>query len=489
MRMWRNIKSLQVKIALLVGAIMVVVVGILVIYAAISLRSTATSTAEGRSMVVWGMIGVGAVLTAAALVMIWWAAAQIVRPIRQITATAQAMSGGDYSVQARVETKDEIGALTEAFNAMARQLADSIASLGQRIAERTHNLMAAAEVSHTTTELYDIETLLPRVVEMVREQFDLYYVGLFLIDEEGKFARLRAGTGEAGRRMIEQGWQLEVGGTSMIGRCASTGQADIQLDVGEAATHFDNPLLPDTRSEMALPLRSRGRVIGAMSIQSDRPAAFDQADISTLQNMADQIAAAIYNDRLFAEARTAIESLQSMQQRYQVHAWTEYAQTADVVSYETAEEGVASLGDAVLPEVRQAVTRQRPVVLSREQTQNQHSALVAPISFRGSVIGALGVHDRDGSRQWTEQDIALVQAVTERMGQAAESLRLLDDTQRREARERLTRQITDEIRGALTVDEAIRRAIKQLGDALDAEMVARMGSDLGAAPGVAKERG
>ncbi|MBN1934466.1 MAG: GAF domain-containing protein [Anaerolineae bacterium] len=362
-------------------------------------------------------------------------------------------------------------------------------ALEQRVAERTHNLMAAAEISRATAEMIDVESLLPRVVEMVREQFDLYYVGLFLTDGEGKVAWLRAGTGEAGRRMIEQGWQLEVGGASMIGRCTATGQADIQLDIGEAAVRFSNPLLPSTRSEMALPLRSRGRVIGAMTIQSDRPAAFDQADISTLQNMADQIAAVIYNDRLFTEARAALESLQVTQQRYQVRAWTEYAQTAEATSYEMTQSGVAPLGDRVLPEMQQAVAQQRPVILSRTQTQSQHSALVAPIAFRGGVIGALGIHDEDGNRQWTERDIALVQAVTERMGQLADGLRLLDDTQRREARERLTRQISDHIRGALTVEEAVQRAIKQLGDALDAEMVARIGVGQEPVSGSAEERG
>ncbi|MBN1580598.1 MAG: GAF domain-containing protein, partial [Anaerolineae bacterium] len=104
-------------------------------------------------------------------------------------------------------------------------------------------------------------------------------------------------------------------------------------------------------------------------------------------------------------------------------------------------------------------------------------ALVAPVAFRGQVIGALGVHDEDGGRQWTEQEVALVQAVVDRMGQAAENLRLLDDAQRREARERLTRQVADEIRSALTVDDAVQRTVKQLGDLLGAEMVARIGTE------------
>ncbi len=403
---------------------------------------------------------------------------RIVRPLQVLREGVEMLGREQLGFRIEIQSRDEFGDLAGAFNAMIARIQELIDSLEQRIAERTHNLMAAAQVSRATAEMRDVEMMLPQVVEMVREQFDLYYVGLFLTDEEGRFAVLRAGTGEAGRQMLEQGWKLEVGGKSMIGRCVATGQADIQLDVGEAAVHFDNPFLPNTRSEMALPLRSRGQVIGAMTIQSTRPAAFDQADISTLQNMADQIAAAIYNNRLYAEARAAIASMEATQRRYQVRAWSEYVRSARVTSYEVTKSGVAPLGDRVLPEVQQAMAQQRPVVFSPAQTQNQYSALVAPIIFGGTVIGAVGIHDQDVDRQWSEHDLALVQAVVERMGQVAESLRLLDETQRREARERLTRQITDQIRSALTVEDAIQRALEQLGNAFDAEMVGEMNVEM-----------
>jgi GAF domain-containing protein len=140
-------------------------------------------------------------------------------------------------------------------------------------------------------------------VNLIRDRFDFYYVGLFLLDETGRWAVLWAGTGQPGRQMLKQGHKLEVGGTSMVGWCTANAQARIALDVGEETVRFDNPLLPETRSEMALPLISRGRVIGALTVQSTEAQAFSEEDIAVLQTMADQIANAIENARLFEETQ------------------------------------------------------------------------------------------------------------------------------------------------------------------------------------------
>jgi GAF domain-containing protein len=169
-------------------------------------------------------------------------------------------------------------------------------------------------VSRAATSFLDPEELIQQVVNLVRERFDLYYAGLFLVDrtgewtgEPGRWAVLRAGTGEAGRQMMKAGHKLEIGGSSMIGWCVANAQARIALDVGEEAVHFENPWLPETHSEMALPLISRGQIVGAMSIQSTEEAAFSDEDIAVLQTMADQLAIAIENARLFEQAQIRAE--------------------------------------------------------------------------------------------------------------------------------------------------------------------------------------
>ena len=171
---------------------------------------------------------------------------------------------------------------------------------------RNAQLKTAAQVSRAASNTLDPNELIQMVVNLVRERFDLYYAGLFLTDPAGRWAILRAGTGEAGQRMLEEGHKLEVGDTSMIGWCVAHEQARIALDVGEEAVRFENPHLPGTRSELALPLVSRGRVIGALTIQSSQEAAFSNEDIIVLQTMADQLANAIENARLFEQAQQEI---------------------------------------------------------------------------------------------------------------------------------------------------------------------------------------
>ena len=180
-------------------------------------------------------------------------------------------------------------------------------------------LQTAAEVSRAASGLLDLDELIRRVVDLVRDRFNLYYVGLFLVDqtgewgcdqngqpEPGRWAVLRAGTGEAGQQMVQRSYKLEVGDTSTIGWCIAHKQVCIAGDTGGAPVRVNNPFLPETRSELALPLINRGEVIGAMTIQSTRPAAFSDEDVTVLQTMVDQLAYAITNARLYRRSHREI---------------------------------------------------------------------------------------------------------------------------------------------------------------------------------------
>jgi GAF domain-containing protein/HAMP domain-containing protein len=410
------------------------------------------------------------------------------RSIDELRQGVARISSGDLEYKLSVRTGDEIEELSDEFNKMADELAGLIGSLEQRVAERTRGLQTAAEVARATTSVLDPEELVRQTVDLVRERFGLYYVGLFLLDEQKRFATLHAGTGEAGQQMLAQGHRLEAGGESMVGQCVARAEARIALDVGKEAVRFDNPLLPETHSEMALPLRSRGRVIGAMTVQSVKEAAFDEADIAILQTMADQVAVAIDNARLFADTQAALEEMKATHQRYLGQAWTEYLQTAKQTRYETERPGVAPLGNAVRPEIQAAVERKGALVIqsnshsptptlsaavSADRQDRQappHSALIAPIALRGAVIGALGIHDDDRARQWTNDDIALIEAIAERMGLAADNLRLLEETQRRAARERLLGEIAGRVRASLDPDIILKTTVRELGRVVGARM-------------------
>ena len=183
---------------------------------------------------------------------------------------------------------------------------------------RAVQLQTAAAVSQSASSILDLDELLPTTTELIRSRFNLYYVGIFLVDAAGQYAVLRAGSGEAGRLMVERSHRLAVGGASMIGGCVANQKARIALDVGEEAVRFNNPALPETRSELALPLISRGQTLGAMTVQSAREAAFSEVDIAVLQTMADQVANAIANARLYEQAQAALAEAHRLAQREQL---------------------------------------------------------------------------------------------------------------------------------------------------------------------------
>lgn len=172
---------------------------------------------------------------------------------------------------------------------------------------RSTLLQVAAEVSRAASAILDPNILGQTVVDLVRKRFNVYYVGLFLVDESGKMAILRAATGRAGHEMLKHRHQLEVGNTSMVGWCIANQCARIALDVGQDAVRFNNPLLPKTRSEWVLPLISRGQTLGALTIQSKKEAAFSNEDIETFQTMTDQLANAILNARLYDQLERELE--------------------------------------------------------------------------------------------------------------------------------------------------------------------------------------
>jgi len=249
------------------------------------------------------MVGFLALLAATAM------AVMLVRPINRIAEAARQLSQGKLDYEIPASGSDEIGQLAKAFNQMARQLRELIGQTTERAAileRRTGQLQAEAEVGRAVSSILSPQELLQRTVDLICDQFGFYYAGIFLVDEEQRFAVLRAGRGEPGRIMLEHGHKLEVGGQSMVGWACANRQACIALDVSQAAVRFANPLLQDTRSEIALPLRLGDRILGALTVQSVQAAAFDEQDIATLEGVADQIAVALENARLFTQAQASL---------------------------------------------------------------------------------------------------------------------------------------------------------------------------------------
>ncbi len=232
-------------------------------------------------------------------------ALRITRPIGELAATAQAISAGDLSRQVTVVREDEIGTLGAAFNSMTTQLRNLIAGLEQRVASRTQDLNLAAEIGRQVSQVRHLDQLLPQAAQLVQDRFELYQTQIYLVDESGEHLVLQASTGYAGTKLFEAGHTLPIDENSLNGTAASTKHAVIVADTAESPAFRPHPLLPDTRSEMAVPLVVGEKVVGVLDLQSDKPHALTEDNLSAFETLSGQLAIAIQNAALLNERRQA----------------------------------------------------------------------------------------------------------------------------------------------------------------------------------------
>jgi GAF domain-containing protein/HAMP domain-containing protein len=426
------------------------------------------------------------ILTLLALALSVFISRSISAPIGQLVESTRRIAGGDLTARAQVKSTDEFSALANAFNIMAAEMQGVITTLEQRVAERTKALehqsvylQASAEVGRAASSILEVDRLITQVVELIRERFDLYYVGLFSLDEAGEWAILRAGTGEAGRAMLGRGHRLQVGGGSMIGWSVANAQARVALEAGADAVRLATAELPDTRSEAALPLRSRGRVLGALTVQSTQPGAFYQDAVAALQIMADQVAVALDNANLFAQSQAALEAVNRASAQLSRQAWTDLLKGRADLGYRSTKYGVTDAGDIWRPEMEQAFQETR-TVQAGGSAAGPTLPLAVPIKVRGQTIGVVDTHKSSEAGDWMPEEVALLESLAEQLGVALESARLYQDTQQRATRERMIGEIASRMRESLDMETVLRTTADEIYQALGLEEVTiRLVSDDG----------
>lgn len=389
----------------------------------------------------------------------------IASPIRSLTGTANLLAGGDFTARSNIASDDETGTLAQSFNTMAQTLNETLLSLEDRIRERTveverisqvnayraSRLEAITRISRTIGSTQTLETLLPQIAETISMELGFYHAGIFLLDSQKEYAVLAAASSEGGKRMLARSHRLLVGETGIVGYATRSGEPRIALDTGRDAAYFNNPELPDTRSEIALPLRVGNQVIGALDVQSRETNAFSQEDINVLSILADQVAIAIQNSRSYQQ------SLEALQQ---------------------AKQTAAQLGEQ---QWNQFITRQPPsgfhfdgvntLPLKPGQAANPNS-LEIPILLRGVRIGSLRLSAPNPDHAWDESEIALAQAAAERTALAIETARLLEEAQKRAAKERAIGQITAKIGSLVNIENIVQTTVQELGGTLPGTDVA-----------------
>ena len=360
-------------------------------------------------------------------------------PIHQIIAVLDKVEKGDLKQRTNVNATDEVGELAVHFNRMISRLDNLQGSLESEVAKRTDQLKATIEVSRVASTILDPDELITKVVNLITDRFGYYYSAIFLIDESGQWAVLKDATGSAGQTLKSRGHRLPLGGKSMVGTAIATRQARIALDVGAEPVRFENPLLPDTRSEIALPLTITGRIIGVLDVQSIQEAAFSEQDIDTLQGMANSVATALENARLFRETQKSLVDLRVAQKEYVARTWSETTRQSEGYDYTSPE-----------------------AIISSEEL----SMIDVPLTLREQIIGQLHL---EGQQDWTPEERSLVEAVATQAALAMENARLLEESRQTALRERVATEIIGKVWSSPNTDLILQTAIKELGRALHAD--------------------
>ena len=386
---------------------------------------------------------------------------QIVLPIENLAATAKQIAGGDLSQTVSVRSRDEIGILANAFNDMTSQLRNLVASLEKRVSERTQELeretlsvRTAAEIARDIASIEDLDELLASAGQLIVERFKFYHAGIFLLDDKKEYAVLRASPTAAGKQLIANGHRLRVGEQGIVGRVAATGEARIALDTGADAVYFNNPFLPTTRSEMALPLKVGSEILGILDIQSDQPQAFTREDIEILQVMADQLAIAIERMHLLAQVRDQLSEIEQAYQEATQRSWQSFTRNQTRIA------GYKFDGTQLQPLAAPPATSETPG--GKPGSNPDFQAI--PIRLRGQTLGFVNVRFRGNGA--SSETTALIEQIADRLAAALENARLNEETRQRAQRERAIAELSTKISTFSDVDSIMRSAVEELGHRL-----------------------
>jgi GAF domain-containing protein/HAMP domain-containing protein len=366
----------------------------------------------------------------------YYVAKAVSDPIYDLIKIFNKIEQGDLTQRAPVSGTDEFGIVTVQFNRMVARLESLQGNLEQQVLERTKQLAASNEVGRAAASSLDPEQLLARVLPLFSEQFGYYYAAIYLLDPSGRWAELKEATGEAGRVLRQNRHRLDVSSKSMVGTAIREQSPRIAQIASDEKQRFDNPLLPYTRSEIALPLMVGDRVLGALNVQSAREADFGPQAIETMKNIAGQVAIALENARLYQEAQQVIRELRTVHQQYLLEGWSGFSEENENLEYRIGDE-----------EDEKAVK------------------LEAPISLRDQVLGQILL---EGETEWKADQESLVHAVATQAAIALENARLVSQSRQIAVRERMTAEINSRIWASATIDGVLQTVIKELGRRLNA---------------------
>jgi len=354
---------------------------------------------------------------------------RLTSPLGELTEHAKYVAEGHFDREIEIDTSDEIGTLAGSFNDMTRQMRVLVGGLENQVRQRTEGLELAAEIGGRLTQITDRRELLETAVNLIGDRFHLYYTQIYLVDSLGQTLRMQAGTGEVGEELFLRAHYLSIGKGSINGLAAEGKTSVVIEDTHNNKSFHANPLLPYTRSEMAVPLLVGTRLLGTLNMQDDKPNGLTKQDITTFNVLASQLAIAFQNAELFAQTLETQMMIQSQARQLTHDNWDTYLNAVD-----RQEHIVYSYDQLETKAIDEPLTDLDP-----EQNGMQTAVFV-----NREGVGRIQLLGRE-NREWTDGEQELLDLVARQVGQRIENLRLLDETDRyRNEAEQAFRRVTRE---------------------------------------------
>ena len=355
----------------------------------------------------------------------------------------------------------------EALQAERASLAKRVEERTAELANRTQELETASHVARDAIITQDLDTLLSETAKHIQSGFDLYHVSIFLTDDRNEYAILHAATGDAGKKLLEQNIRLKVGETGIVGAVANSGNSRIALEVDADTAYVSHPLLPESRSEMALPLVVNKRVIGVLDIQSSKRDAFDNNSLRIMQTLADQLAVSIENARLVKRTQDTFDELNQVYRTQIQEAWTRYTKES-ISGYEYDGLNITPLNYDLPRETLNKLQAGHAVVAKATKKTGglRPATLIVPLKLRDQLIGMVGIEKEEPNYFWSPEEISIAENAALQTAISLENARLLEDAQRRATRERIIGEASARMRESLNVESVLKSAAQEFQKAL-----------------------
>lgn len=363
---------------------------------------------------------------------------------------------------AQIKSNLELQEINQTLEAHVESRTRELSEANEQIRERATHLQIISEISqHISSSVeQQLPVLLTRIAHTISEKLGFYHIGIFLLDGNREYAVLRATNSPGGQHMLERHHQLKVGGTGIVGYVSQSGHPRIALDTGLDAVFFNNPDLPKTRSEMAVPLKYGSQTIGVLDIQSTTPSAFKDEDVNLLSTLANQIAIAINNILVYEHDGNKIPLHKAGRRGEQLSRKQKQS------GYSFHADGTISTAIPVNSPILDKVLETGETVILAQPSKNNPAALAVPVKFRDQVIGVIHIEAAEANRKWTEDEVTVVQSISDRVAFALENAHLFEEASRRAEQEETIAHVTSQIGSSTDFNRILQTTIQELGRAL-----------------------